>query len=772
MCMTARAALVAATTAGLLVPAMPVQAQQTEWTGATSSDWFDAGNWDDGVPTESVAAVLDVIVPNPTLINGGAAVSGPCVVGRFGTGSLAITKGGTLSCAGAGFIGQQPSGEGTVTVSGAGSTWSNDDIAVGADGMGTLRIEDGGTVDTADLGLIGANADSVGRVTVTGDGSTWTVDNGVVGGFPGAAGAGGTGTLTVADGGAVIAVNGTVLAFSDADSSVIGTVNIGAAPGDAPAAPGTLTTAILGFSRGTATLNFNHTESDYAFAPTLISGTPAEGHQVNVLAGTTRMTGDSSDFAGTTRIEGATLQVEGILGGTIEVQSGGRLAGNGTVGAITNTGTVAPGDSIGTLHVSADYAHAAAGTFEVEIEPGGSADLLDIAGTANLAGGTVSVSLAPGDYAIGSQFPILTAAEGISGTFDTLVQDDPDVALELAQEGDTVFLVVVEEKLAFSPAALAVDPEPLISDGNDVFEPGERVVTAPAWRNGGGSPQFLDGIASDFTGPDGPDYTLVADAADYGEIAPGEVGSCQTTGSCYEMEIGPEGVPRPVPHWDAVFEETLPDETAKTWTLHLGDSFTDVPRASPFYSAVETLLHNGIDGDPQLALRDLLVLGCGDAEFCPTLPSTRAQTAVFLLEGLEGGAFEPDPCVPDGERFVDVPASSPFCPWVEELARREVTAGCGADRYCPEESVTRAQVTVLLLKTLHGADHEPPECEGVFEDVTCPSLFTDWIEELFNAGFTAGCGVDPLRFCPDGEVTRAQMAAFVVKAFGLVLYGP
>lgn len=439
MCMTARAALVAATTAGLLVPAMPVQAQQTEWTGATSSDWFDAGNWDDGVPTESVAAVLDVIVPNPTLINGGAAVSGPCVVGRFGTGSLAITKGGTLSCAGAGFIGQQPSGEGTVTVSGAGSTWSNDDIAVGADGMGTLRIEDGGTVDTADLGLIGANADSVGRVTVTGDGSTWTVDNGVVGGFPGAAGAGGTGTLTVADGGAVIAVNGTVLAFSDADSSVIGTVNIGAAPGDAPAAPGTLTTAILGFSRGTATLNFNHTESDYAFAPTLISGTPAEGHQVNVLAGTTRMTGDSSDFAGTTRIEGATLQVEGILGGTIEVQSGGRLAGNGTVGAITNTGTVAPGDSIGTLHVSADYAHAAAGTFEVEIEPGGSADLLDIAGTANLAGGTVSVSLAPGDYAIGSQFPILTAAEGISGTFDTLVQDDPDVALELAQEGDTVF---------------------------------------------------------------------------------------------------------------------------------------------------------------------------------------------------------------------------------------------------------------------------------------------------------------------------------------------
>jgi hypothetical protein len=48
-----------------------------------------------------------------------------------------------------------------------------------------------------------------------------------------------------------------------------------------------------------------------------------------------------------------------------------------------------------------------------------------------------------------------------------------------------------------------------------------------------------------------------------------------------------------------------------------------------------------------------------------------------------------------------VPSSSPFCPWVGELARRGVTSGCGGGNYCPGDPVNRAQMAVFLTTTFH-----------------------------------------------------------------------
>jgi hypothetical protein len=73
--------------------------------------------------------------------------------------------------------------------------------------------------------------------------------------------------------------------------------------------------------------------------------------------------------------------------------------------------------------------------------------------------------------------------------------------------------------------------------------------------------------------------------------------------------------------------------------------------------------------------------------------------AVFLLRTLEGSGYTPPPCVPGQEMFNDVPASSPFCPWIEELARRGITGGCGGGNYCPSASVDRAQMAVFLVRT-------------------------------------------------------------------------
>jgi hypothetical protein len=49
--------------------------------------------------------------------------------------------------------------------------------------------------------------------------------------------------------------------------------------------------------------------------------------------------------------------------------------------------------------------------------------------------------------------------------------------------------------------------------------------------------------------------------------------------------------------------------------------------------------------------------------------------------------------------FADVPETSAFCRWIEELANRGVVTGCGGGNYCPVASVTREQMGVFLTQT-------------------------------------------------------------------------
>ena len=70
--------------------------------------------------------------------------------------------------------------------------------------------------------------------------------------------------------------------------------------------------------------------------------------------------------------------------------------------------------------------------------------------------------------------------------------------------------------------------------------------------------------------------------------------------------------------------------------------------------------------------------------------------AVFVLR-TKDPAFVPPACgVP---MFTDVPASSPFCRWIEELVRPGVVTGCGGGAYCPTAAVTREQMAVFLSAT-------------------------------------------------------------------------
>jgi streptogramin lyase len=123
-----------------------------------------------------------------------------------------------------------------------------------------------------------------------------------------------------------------------------------------------------------------------------------------------------------------------------------------------------------------------------------------------------------------------------------------------------------------------------------------------------------------------------------------------------------------------------------------------------------------------------------------------------------------------GTVFNDVPASHPFAAWIESLAGFKTTGGCGSGNYCPDNPVRRDQMAVFLLKSKYGSAFAPPTCTGVFGDVPCPSQFADWIEQLAAEGITGGCGGN--NYCPNNPNTRGQMAVFLTKTFGLNLYGP
>ena len=113
--------------------------------------------------------------------------------------------------------------------------------------------------------------------------------------------------------------------------------------------------------------------------------------------------------------------------------------------------------------------------------------------------------------------------------------------------------------------------------------------------------------------------------------------------------------------------------------------------------------------------------------------------------------------------FWDVTPANPFYDFVESLARNEITEGCGSENYCPEASVTRAQMAVLILKSKHGSGYVPPPATGtVFTDVPAGAFAAAWIERLAAEGVTTGCGNG--KYCPGQPVTRKQMAVFLVKA--------
>jgi uncharacterized protein with beta-barrel porin domain len=186
---------------------------------------------------------------------------------------------------------------------------------------------------------------------------------------------------------------------------------------------------------GTNTLQTNGTQ-------TFSGATILNFQNLNVLGGTTSMNGSNIFTNGSTVASGGSLIVgssetdnNALLVSSVTVSSGATLGGYGGIaGTVSNSGYVAPGNSIGTLSIYGNYTQTSGSTYAVEIDALGNSDLILVkdtspasgVGSAAINGGTADIQPLSGTCRWG-RYTILTADNGVSGTFDNLTGTLPSI---------------------------------------------------------------------------------------------------------------------------------------------------------------------------------------------------------------------------------------------------------------------------------------------------------------------------------------------------------
>ena len=117
-----------------------------------------------------------------------------------------------------------------------------------------------------------------------------------------------------------------------------------------------------------------------------------------------------------------------------------------------------------------------------------------------------------------------------------------------------------------------------------------------------------------------------------------------------------------------------------------------------------------------------------------------------------------------GSTFVDVSRTHWAYDYVDKLVESGITQGCSQGWFCPENTVTRAEMAVFLERAMQGSGYTPPAASGIFADVPVSYWSAGWIEQFYKDGITNGCSSNPLKYCPDNAITRAENGGLAFKS--------
>lgn len=418
--------------------------------------------------------------------------SGALFVGEFGSGSLTVENGGTVS-ASAVAIADDSGATGTVEIAGSAGygrgVLETGYIERGA-GSATL-VFDGGILRATGNEANFLRGFSAGEVTIDAGGAFIDTNGFAVGIATDLQGTGGltkqgTGTLTLSGTNSYTGVTtveaGTLLAGSagafvqnGAHAVNGGILDLGGFD---------LTMGQLSGSGGEIAIGSADLTIDQASAGTYGGIFSGSGDLTKLGSGTLRLTGNSSGFTGTTTVSDGRLIVNGSLGGIL-MMTGGTLAGSGHIAAVTAGAgaTIAPGNSIGTLTIGGNLTFDSSSTYEVEVDPTGTAsDLISVAGIAFLNGANVAHVGMNGAYKPFSTYTILTATGGINGTFGAVTSNYAFLSADLSYDPNNVYLEIERNDVSFSDMArtrnqIAVaDAAENLGTGNDIYD---AIVTLP-----------------------------------------------------------------------------------------------------------------------------------------------------------------------------------------------------------------------------------------------------------------------------------------------------
>ena len=178
-----------------------------------------------------------------------------------------------------------------------------------------------------------------------------------------------------------------------------------------------------------------------------------------------------------------------------------------------------------------------------------------------------------------------------------------------------------------------------------------------------------------------------------------------------------------------------------TWTVTEAPTFGDVPDDHRFVDAISWMAAEGIS------------LGCGNGDYCPDDPVTRGQIASFFVRafGLTNGA---------GANLFDDDNGNTHETNIDILATAEITLGCAERQFCPNNDVTRGQFASLLVRA---AGLSGGENADRFVDDDGNTHETN-IDILAHNDVTQGCTATT--FCPEGTLTRGQLAQLLFRTLG------
>lgn len=299
------------------------------------------------------------------------------------------------------------SADGGLTTTGAGTLiLTGDNAYTGGTTIatGTLQLGDGGTTGS----IVGDVIDDGALVFNRSDAVTYS---GIISG---------TGTVTQAGAGTLTLTSDST--YTGGTTISAGTLQLGA---------GGATGSVVGNITDNGTLVFNRSD-DLTFAAS-IDGT---GNVIKNALNTLTLTG-SSTYTGPTEINAGRLLVNGSIASPVNVGVNGTLGGTGSVGPIANAGVVAPGNSLGTLTGTGNFAQHASGVLDIELDDRGGVDALNLSGAATLGGRVRYLPDPVSTFAEDFLYTYITGT-GVSGEFSNSIQRYAGVTFETLYNADNV----------------------------------------------------------------------------------------------------------------------------------------------------------------------------------------------------------------------------------------------------------------------------------------------------------------------------------------------